>query len=407
MTNPPPQSEIQNPQSKIHQPSVWQLAFSLLSALTLWGFALMLGFMGLSSIITAPTDAAGATVALPLVMTGAGMAFGGVLLLPSAGLALSRILNQPLPFQFRVRRPGWVILGLPFILGLGYTLAQIPVIAVLTLPVLHILAIGISVLWLLSLALKGLSVGSSQRGWGIFGVGLVLAPFFSIVAELILVLLVAILGMGYLSQDPLFAADLMNFSEEIINNPDLPPDQIIAFFEPLLNRPITMYAGLIMGAVLVPLVEELFKPIGVWLLVGRKPTPVQGFAAGVLSGAGFALFENFTLSASSGEEWSFVILARLGTTMIHILTTGLTGWALALAWTENRYIRLAVTFLTAVVIHGLLNGLVILSIIPEFLPADTNYPQSLINIGTAAPLGFIILVIGGFILLLGCNRNLR
>ena len=93
--------------------------------------------------------------------------------------------------------------------------------------------------------------------------------------------------------------------------------------------------------------------------------------------------------------------------MIHILTTGLTGWALALAWTENRYIRLAVTFLTAVVIHGLWNGLVILSIIPEFLPADTNYPQSLINIGTAAPLGFIILVIGGFILLLGCNRNLR
>jgi hypothetical protein len=367
----------------------------------------MMMFMGLSSILTAPTDTAGAAAALPLVLTGAGLAFGGVLLLPSAGLALSRILNRPIPFQFKVRRPGWVILILPLVLGLGYVLAKNPVIAVVTLPVLHILAVGISVLWLLSIALRGLSVGSAQRAWGIFGTGLVLAPFFSLVTELIIFLGVAVLGMSYLAQDPQIAPDLMKLSEEILNNPDLPPDQIFDFLQPILTQPITMYAGLIMGAVLVPLIEELFKPIGVWLLVGRKPTPAQGFSAGVLSGAGFALFENFTLAASSGEEWSFVILARLGTTMIHLLTTGLTGWALALAWQENRYIRLAVTFLVAVVIHGLWNGLVILSIIPVFLPANANYPQSLINIGSAAPLGLIVLVIGGFILLLGCNRNLR
>jgi hypothetical protein len=172
-------------------------------------------------------------------------------------------------------------------------------------------------------------------------------------------------------------------------------------------QPVVIYGGLVVVAILVPLIEEFFKPIGVWLLLGTQPTPAQGFAAGVLSGAGFALFENLTLSASSGEEWSLVVMARIGTSIIHILTTGLTGWALALAWTRGRYLRLGATYLVSVSIHALWNGLVILAIVPEFLPDLSSYPDALENIGAASPIGFLILLVGSLVLLIGSNRALK
>ena len=102
-----------------------------------------------------------------------------------------------------------------------------------------------------------------------------------------------------------------------------------------------------------------------------------------------------------------VVIARLGTTLVHILTAGLTGWALILAWREGRYIRLGLTYLTAVAIHALWNGLVILSVVPEILPPDTSYPHALLNIGIIAPLGFGFLILGCFALLLGANSAMR
>jgi hypothetical protein len=66
------------------------------------------------------------------------------------------------------------------------------------------------------------------------------------------------------------------------------------------------------------------------------------------------------LASSGGEEWATLVFARLGTGVIHSLTAGLTGWALALAWGKRRYLQLVLTYLGAVLIHGLWNGLTIL-----------------------------------------------
>ena len=109
------------------------------------------------------------------------------------------------------------------------------------------------------------------------------------------------------------------------------PGPLLDQLETYLMQPSTLYIALLFGALIVPLLEELFKPIGVWLLVGRKPSPAQGFAAGLLSGAGYALFENFSLGASAGEDWAMVVVARIGTSLIHIVTAGLMGWALSLS----------------------------------------------------------------------------
>jgi hypothetical protein len=376
------------------------LVFSVISALTLWGVAFWLAMVGVTSL--------GANnEALPMFLTAAGITFIGLLLLPSAGYALLRILNRPAPFKFKLHRPGWVIFFLPMVVVLGYFIAQSPNLAWIVLPPLHIIAIGVSVFWLLYLGLRGLPIGSPQRVWGIFGSGLVLGPALSLVAELLVLFLVVFFWGMYLIRDPVVFNELVQLSEQLLASPDMPPDAILDILEPYLFKPSTIYLILFFGAVLVPLIEEMFKPIGVWLLAGRNLTAVQGFTAGLISGAGYALFESFTLGASSVEEWSFVVSARLGTSMIHILTAGLMGWALARAWRERQYIRFGLTYLVSVSIHALWNGLVILSIVPEVMPTNTAVPEAFLNIGMAAPVGFIFLLMGGFILLLGCNFAMR
>jgi hypothetical protein len=121
-------------------------------------------------------------------------------------------------------------------------------------------------------------------------------------------------------------------------------------------QPWAMFGVLAFGAVVVPLIEEIFKPAGVWLLAGRPLSARAGFVIGALGGAGYAIFESLALS-SSGEQWAGLVSARIGTGLVHILTAALTGWAIARAWKTRRYWLLGVAYLAAVTIHSLWNGL--------------------------------------------------
>jgi RsiW-degrading membrane proteinase PrsW (M82 family) len=402
--NPNFESRSSNP--AIHWPSVWQLTLSLMGTLGLWGIALILGMTAMSSALSTPGFRLPAD-SLPILLMAAGVTLGGILLLPSAGYALLRLLNRPAPFEIKLPHSGLLVILIPLFVVLGFLVTRSPALIWIALPPIHVITIGISILWLLSLGIRGLSAGSKQQAWGIFNAGMVAAPLFSLLVEFLVLIAIGLLTISYLARDPVFAQELTQISESFTANPNQSPDAIYALLEPYLLQPIFVYVGLVIVAILVPLIEELFKPIGVWLLIRQRSTPAQGFAAGVLSGAGFALFENITLAASSGEEWSLLVLVRLGTSMIHMLTAGLTGWALVLAWEQKHYIRLGVTYLTSVAIHALWNGLAVLAVAPEILPSGTTYPESLRNIGTTSPLGFVVLLIGGFVLLLACNTALR
>jgi hypothetical protein len=380
----------------IHWTSMWQFALSLFGILALWGFALLMLFVVFGSVLT--NDILGATA---VMLNAAGTAFAGVLLIPSLGFALLRLLNKPIPFNLPLRFPLWIILLLPPILLLGHWAVGIEVASILILPFLHVLAAGVSVAWLLSIGLRGLSVGSSQRAWGIFNLGLVGAPLLSLIAEF-----VALIGFGmlYLLLNPELLDVILELSPTMSTQA---PEQFLEQIESYLLQPSTLYLALLFGALVVPLLEELFKPIGVWLLVGRKPTPAQGFAAGLLSGAGFALFENFSLGASAGDDWAMIVVARIGTSLIHIVTTGLIGWALSLAWTQKRYLKLALSYFVAVALHALWNGTVILTAITELIGDDFDIPDFLAAISAGAPIIFVVLVIGCSTLLLGFNVALR
>ena len=181
------------------------------------------------------------------------------------------------------------------------------------------------------------------------------------------------------------------------------PEAVLDALAPFLARPGVIFAILLFGAGVVPLIEEALKPVGVWLLAGKDLSPASGFAAGVLSGAGYALFESLSLTSAS-EAWAPVVVARVGTALIHIFTTGITGWALALAWRKKQYLLLGGVYLFAVLIHGLWNGFTLATTLNQFNSADLGW---LTVAGQLGPFVMVALALACFGGLIAANHALR
>jgi len=332
----------------------------------------------------------------------------GLLLLPSAGYALIRLLGRPapeLPHTLHKFRPSLVIFLLPVVVLIGYWVSGISGWALFFLPVLHVLAVGIPVLWILFLGTRNLPLGSPQRMWGVFGSGLVLGPFLIMIGEALALFLFFAVGVALISTQPGLLEELTTLSEWLITtNPS--PDMLVERLTPYLTHPAIILFIFFFASVIVPLIEEALKPIGVWLLFGRDLTPATGFAAGAISGSGYALFESLALT-STGEDWALVVVARMGTAVIHILTAGFTGWALVQAWRFGRYRRLGLTYLGAVLAHGTWNGLAVLA-------ALTALGESTLQIeihpvisffGQLAPFALFLITAAAFVALLWANRT--
>lgn len=398
-----------------HWPSIMQLGLSLLASLTLWGMALSAALIGIMQLSSAP--ALGMQVA-PLFVWAAGTALMGLLVLPSAYYALHRLIGATVKPMLGPASPRALlavslvmILIFPLVLWLGDHVIQDQALGWLFLPILHVLAVGIPVTWLFLLGSRGLSVGSPQRFWGIFSSSLVLGPFIILALEIAALLGLAILGVVYVSSQPNLQEKLANLTLRLSHV----PNQFVALriLAPLLQKPVVFLAILAYGAVIVPVVEELVKPAGVWLLLRRGLTPAQGFAGGLLSGAAYAIFESLAL-ANASTDWAVLALARVGTALLHIVTTGLTGWALVQIWpsapgrTRHNVARLAITYLVVVCLHGLWNGLTLVTawvnLVHQF---DSNPNDVLMQAGQLAPFGLGTLVLIFFAILVVVNNRVR
>jgi hypothetical protein len=105
-----------------------------------------------------------------------------------------------------------------------------------------------------------------------------------------------------------------------------------------------------------------------------------------------------------------VVTARAGTAVIHIFTTGLMGWAMVSAWKGGKYLRLAVTYIGMVALHGLWNGLALFTaytVLAGELVEDIEIPPQVSSIGNAAPVVLGLLTLGTFLALVLVNRSLR
>jgi RsiW-degrading membrane proteinase PrsW (M82 family) len=348
----------------------------------------------------------------------------GLLCLPSVWISAQRLMKKDQP---GLVREGWfgksgspgrrldafgivtilVIFVLPPMLVLGHLVAQNDRVAWLLLPPINLLATGLPVLWLALLGMRKLSGGSAQRRWGVFTVSLAYAPTLILVIEMVLIVIAGFAGLVWLSTQPEKTNELMEMLQQLRSMPTPDPEVILEYAQPYLNEPVVVIGLVVLGSVFVPLIEELFKPLGVWLLAWKKLTPAQGWVLGVISGAGFALFENLGNTSGGGEEWALVTTSRITAALLHMLTSGLMGWAIAYAWTERRYLRLGAIFALAVTIHGLWNGLAIIgSIAIPFnlqVPGATELPVN----GMVAVIGLLALGIFNFALYLAMNRALR
>lgn len=390
----------------LHWPSAFQFGLSSIAAVTLLGIGISTALVGVAWHFNRSTPSGSAT---QFSLLATGILFSGLLLVPSAGFALIRLLGlagrfQGLNLDIPVFRPSILILALPVVLVAGYRVNQMTDWNWLLLPPLHILAVGIPLLWLVYLGKRGLSTGSPQQTWGVFGSGLILSPLLIMIVELAAGAFLIALGAIYLFNRPELLEELSSLAERLSQ---APPDPAVyqRILTPLLNNAGVIALSFLFIAIIVPLIEELLKPIGVWLLVGRDLTPATGFAAGLLSGAGYALFESLAFTSNT-NEWSFVVTARIGTGVIHILTAGLTGWALATAWRERRYARLGVAYLTAVLLHGLWNGLTLLASGSQITGNQLGRSPFLASLAGVAPIGLGILALTAFAILLVANRTL-
>lgn len=384
-----------------------QFTGSLIAIVLLWGFALLLVLIALIQIAS-PLLAQADPV--PLFMLSASFTACGLLLIPSFVFSLRRLQGRPssMPRSLPLLvSPRLVIFWFPVVLFLGYLVIGSTDLSWLLLPPLHVLAILIPITWLVYLAARGLPRGSPQRVWGVFDSGLVLAPALVMVLELTLA---AVIGIGlifYLSSRPEFIDQLTQMMENLSKSPTS-PELLIEWLAPYLASPWVMLIGFMFIVVFVPLIEELIKPIGVWFLARRHLSPAAGYTAGILSGAGFALFESLGMT-SVGEEWVVQVVARIGAAIVHIFTSGLMGWALAVAWKQKRYLRLGLTYLLAVGIHGAWNALAAVLLgasIFQDLGLEIDNPLMMVSVYTL-PIILGLMTVTLFGLLLWINSNFR
>lgn len=240
------------------------------------------------------------------------------------------------------------------------------------------LAILIPIVWMFRLASGkqwGRHIGrdASLFSWSVSGS----IPFILIVEFLVILLGVLILFAG--------VGDL----RQLIDSLD---------FQVLLQSPAVILLVFAVIALMVPLVEELFKTLAMIPLLGLRITPGEGFQAGLVSGAAFALFEGALYAAQAtlipDNTWVLFVLGRFGASLVHIANGGLIGWALAKTWQDRKFTRAVMAYLVAIGLHALWNGLVFVT---QLLPTMRGeQPNEIWANWSWVILG--ILVAGGFIL---------
>ncbi len=390
-------------------PSILQLVLSLFGALSLWVAALLFIFLG---VFPAPGSSAQmVNNQESAFLWAAGLAFSGLLLLPSAGYAALKLMGRPAHrfFPFSPRLAHWgvfllVFVVFPAVLVLGYFISQGPV-SWIFLPVLHILGVGIPVFVLQYLGRNGLPEESQQRSWGVFAAGLVLGPALIMLLEVTAIAALGLFVLVYVASNPALSNDLIHLMQQISSIPT-DPERVYQLIEPYLFRPGSIFLGFVFLAAIVPLIEETLKPIGVWLLVGMNLKPVDGFSLGLLSGAGYAFFESLLLSAGGGE-WAATVFARAGTSVVHIFTAGIMGWALVSFWKERHVLRFGLTYIGMVLIHGIWNGLTLWSSLAALRFSDQASAPLWARIGFAAPAALLVIIVILFSALIYLNRRWR
>lgn len=332
--------------------------------------------------------------------------FFSILLFPSL-LYAARSLSGKGEFTWRLKNPLrlsalGMILWLPVVL-LGDLIIRETSFSWLLLPPIQILSVALPLFFLFELGRSKLTADGSQRSWGLVSFGLVITQPVVMVVEVILIGMAGVFMLLWVSTQPELMDELIRLGQRLMNtqmDPTFLERVMVSYFQ----RPKVIYAILAVGAGLVPIVEELLKPLAIWVFFGRRFSPSEGFVMGLAAGGTFALLESLGMLASSVDvSLVGVVIGRLGTGLLHITTTALVGWGLGIAWECGKYLKLGVTFFLAISLHGIWNLFGLLVGLAPYLPE-----QSLaLRLGTIAPLALTVLAMTLLLIMIGSNRRLQ
>lgn len=392
--------------NKNHIPSVLTLFVFGVAIILMLTIAAIFGIVSIMSLINGDADPAGQMIASGV------FAFQAVLLVICGWFVLEKsrgreAADAPFKFPFALWQVA-VILGFVFfgaIFGGAITLTGIPLLGWLILPILSVLMITLPIWMFYGIGSNGIYPGARWRFFSILGLSMTIAPFIMFMLESVLLIFIVILASIYLAvSQPNLVNEISRIAQAVSN--ETSPEAILSMVAPYITNPLVIGTAIGYISVLVPVIEELLKPLAVWLFARKIETPAQGFVLGMLSGAGFALFESLNASADGSTSWAVIVGARAGTSLLHMTTSGLMGWGIVTVFKEKKYLRFLGTLLSAVLLHGIWNACALgagITASGEFL----GKPEWLINYTPALLCGLLVMAVGIFAVLTASNRRLK
>lgn len=133
----------------------------------------------------------------------------------------------------------------------------------------------------------------------------------------------------------------------------------------LLRDPAVIVALIGGVAIVAPIIEEVSKAAGLWLLRGSIRAHDNGLLLGLAAGLGFGFIESagYILGLGGGILVFLLVWLRVATMLMHSLTTGLIGAGYARARLAGDRGAVRSGFLRAIGIHGVWNGGVVLALL--------------------------------------------
>ncbi len=354
-----PEAQRQTNTAKTDWMSILQLVFSLLVMFIFLGGAFLLAAAGGS--LSAAAELPGMNPIGLSVLVSAFAALG-LLNLPSVITSAGRLAGRErTPKNTRTRD---ILTWLPLLLFFGalaglYFLPESAPRRGLLVGLLAVLGAAMPAVWLLRIGSAGLWGARARRHEGLLSFSIGFTTYFILIVEIaLLVLLGSVIALAAASS-PQIVGKLSEIWQ-LLQTAGADSESARESLAELARNPLVLALAFGMVAFLLPMFEEGFKTLGVWLLSDRKITAAEGYAAGLFSGAGFALVEallnSAQLAGGSPAEWLTFLLGRFGGTLLHTFNGGLLGWAMARTWQDKRRGRTVGIFLLVLGIHALWNA---------------------------------------------------
>ena len=257
-------------------------------------------------------------------------------------------------------------------------------------PMLLFLIAVIPLLWFVELGRRNILEHSRSFSTGSVTFTVTIGLALILIIEIGILISAILLVMSTVFADPQMMRILQNIAMQGFNQEAI-TQQMLLQLEPMLKNPVVIVSLIGGVGVLIPIIEESFKPLSLWFVSGARITPPQGAILGMLCGFAFALWESYGyMQLTLAADDMLLIGLRAGTGMLHVFCSGLVGWGLASAWWYKKAGRFAWTFFTALLIHGAWNTFSVVSGLGG-AAADSGSSLSTVTLGVFG--GMLVLMV--------------